>query len=92
MKSQAKYLDDASRIAAEYQTDPKMGQEEALRRIGQLPDPFTRMKQYAAERGAAAAPAANPGSAPAPGPGPGATAPASGARVPMYDPKTRTFR
>jgi hypothetical protein len=92
MKSQAKYLDDASRIAAEYQTDPKMGQEEALRRIGQLPDPFTRMKQYAAERGAAAAPAANPGSAPAPGPGPSATAPASGARVPMYDPKTRTFR
>jgi hypothetical protein len=88
MKSQAKYLDDASRIAAEYQTSSSMTQEDALRRIGELPDPFTRMKQYAKERDAAAAPAANPGAAPTPGPG----APAAGARVPMYDPRTRTFR
>lgn len=94
LKAQAKYLDDASRIAAEYQTSPSMRQEDALKRIGDLPDPFTRMKQYAAERGAAGAPAANPGAtSPVPAvPGVGAADAAGGSRVPMYDPKTRTFR
>jgi hypothetical protein len=91
MKAQAKYLDDASRIAAEYQTSPNMRQEEALRRISELPDPFTRMKQYQAERGAAAAPAANPGTTSPVAPGVGA-ADAAGGAVPMFDRSGRRIR
>lgn len=91
MKAQAKYLDDASRIAAEYQTSPSMRQEEALQKISELPDPFTRMKQYQAARGAAAAPVANPGATSPVAPGVGA-ADAAGGAVPMFDRTGRRIR
>jgi hypothetical protein len=91
MKAQAKYLDDASRIAAEYQTSPSMRQEEALQKISELPDPFTRMKQYQAARGAAAAPVANPGASSPVAPGVGA-ADAAGGAVPLFDRSGRRIR
>jgi hypothetical protein len=87
IKGVAEYNDKATEIAAQWRGN-KISLDQMNARLEALPNPMDNFQRYQSERGATAPAAAAPARAT-----PSATgSPASGGAVPMYDPKTRTFR
>jgi hypothetical protein len=86
IKGVAEYNEKATAVASQWRSG-KIGLDEMNNRLEALPNPMDNFQRYQSERGSRTTPGTDPAAA-----GGGAAAPAAGARVPMYDPKTRTFR